>query len=491
MQHQNLNIILGPPGTGKTTKLLSLVESHLSEGIRPEHIGYLAFTKKAADEAAERAFIKFDYTKDDLPYFRTIHSLCFRQLNLKRSDVMTKTHYQELGEMLGLEVDGGTDMGEGQIFGMKTGDKLFFLENLSRVKQISLQMAYNKYNDDDVQWFELERLQRALVKYKEKRKIIDYTDMLVKCLNIKSFPKLRILFVDEAQDLSKIQWDIINEIGKDTEVIYIAGDDDQAIYRWAGADVDQFIGLEGTSTVLNKSYRVPTSIWELATKLSVRIKSRIPKEFKPREEKGEVRYYMDPEDVDLSKDSWYLLARNGYMLGQLENICIKNGYPFTIVGRRSPLNAEALQAIRFWTRLSKGESIVGSGIKLIYKYMVTRCPRGINPEGYYTISDFNLKPGIWHERLNKIDTKRREYYIMLLKRGEDLKKDPRIKISTIHGVKGGEADHVLIMTDIAPRTYREMHALPDDEIRVFYVAVTRAKKSLHIVQPNTNMAFDL
>ena len=167
----------------------------------------------AADEAAERAFIKFDYTKDDLPYFRTIHSLCFRQLNLKRSDVMTKTHYQELGEMLGLEVDGGTDMGEGQIFGMKTGDKLFFLENLSRVKQISLQMAYNKYNDDDVQWFELERLLRALVKYKEKRKIIDYTDMLVKCLNIKSFPKLRILFVDEAQDLSKIQWDIINEIG--------------------------------------------------------------------------------------------------------------------------------------------------------------------------------------------------------------------------------------------------------------------------------------
>ena len=200
---------------------------------------------------------------------------------------------------------------------------------------------------------------------------------------------------------------------------------------------------------------------------------------------------MDPEDVDISEGNWYLLARNGYMLNQLENICIKNGYPFTIVGRRSPLNAEALQAIRYWTRLSKGESIVGSGIKLIYKYMVTSCPRGINPEGYYIIKDFNLKPGIWHERLNKIDTKRREYYIMLLKRGEDLNKDPRIKISTIHGVKGGEADHVLLMTDIAPRTYREMHSLPDDEIRVFYVAITRAKNSLHIVQPNTNMYFDI
>ena len=491
MQHKNLNIVLGPPGTGKTTKLLNLVEQHLNEGIRPEHIGYLAFTRKAADEAAERAFAKFNYTREDLPYFRTIHSLCFQQLNLKRSDVMTKTHYQELGEMLGLEVDGGVDMGEGQVFGMRTGDKLFFLENMARVKQKDLKEIYNEYNDDDVNWFELERLSRALVSYKEKRKIIDYTDMLMKCLKVATFPKLRILFVDEAQDLSAIQWNIINEVGKETEVVYIAGDDDQAIYRWAGADVNQFIKLEGKSTVLNKSYRVPSSIWDLATKLSLRISSRIKKEFKPTEETGEVRWYMDPEDVDISQGTWYLLARNGYMLNQLENICIKNGYPFTIVGRRSPLSSEALQAIRFWTRLSKGESIVGSGIKLIYKYMVTRCPRGINPEGYYTISDFNLKPGIWHERLNKIDTKRREYYIMLLKRGENLDQDPRIKISTIHGVKGGEADNVMLLTDIAPRTYREMHSLPDDEIRVFYVAVTRAKKSLHIVQPNTNMYFDL
>ena len=219
MQHRNLNIILGPPGTGKTTKLIGLVEKHLTEGIRPEHIGYLAFTRKAANEAADRAFIKFDYGKDDLPYFRTIHSLCFHQLSLKRADVMGPTHYRELGDMLGLEVDGGATMDEGQIFGMKTGDKLFFLENLSRVQRVPLYDIFNKQDDDNISWFELERLSRALVSYKQKRKIIDYTDMLVKCLEQNIFPKLRILFVDEAQDLSKIQWDIINEVGKDTEIV--------------------------------------------------------------------------------------------------------------------------------------------------------------------------------------------------------------------------------------------------------------------------------
>ena len=47
------------------------------------------------------------------------------------------------------------------------------------------------------------------------------------------------------QDLSPLQWDVAHVIEKHSERIYCAGDDDQAIYRWAGADVDHFIGLNG------------------------------------------------------------------------------------------------------------------------------------------------------------------------------------------------------------------------------------------------------
>ena len=55
------NLVLGPPGTGKTTYLLNKVEQFFNAGIRPEKLGYVAFTKKAANEALSRAVEKFGY----------------------------------------------------------------------------------------------------------------------------------------------------------------------------------------------------------------------------------------------------------------------------------------------------------------------------------------------------------------------------------------------------------------------------------------------
>jgi len=66
-----MNIVLGPPGTGKTTKLLNLVEKYLSSGVAPDRIGYFAFTRRAATEAVERACLKFSFNKKQLPFFRT------------------------------------------------------------------------------------------------------------------------------------------------------------------------------------------------------------------------------------------------------------------------------------------------------------------------------------------------------------------------------------------------------------------------------------
>ena len=67
-------IVLGPPGTGKTTTLLDLVDDFLRAGTSIKKIGYFSFTKKAANEAITRAEKKFMIDQDNIPYFKTLHS---------------------------------------------------------------------------------------------------------------------------------------------------------------------------------------------------------------------------------------------------------------------------------------------------------------------------------------------------------------------------------------------------------------------------------
>ena len=67
--------------------------------------------------------------------------------------------------------------------------------------------------------------------------------------------------------------------------------------------------------------------------------------------------------------------------------------------------------------------------------------------------------------------------------GEKLNSSPRITLSTIHGVKGGEQDNVVLLTDLSRSTQRNYEQNPDDENRLFYVGATRTKNHLHIVKP--------
>ena len=77
------------------------------------------------------------------------------------------------------------------------------------------------------------------------------------------------------------------------------------------------------------------------------------------------------------------------------------------------------------------------------------------------------------------------------KNGEKLNAKPRIELSTIHAAKGGEADNVLLLTDLTQTTMNTYERNPDDENRLFYVGATRAKEELHVLLPQTTMHFKL
>ena len=94
--------------------------------------------------------------------------------------------------------------------------------------------------------------------------LVDYNDMILKFINSDASPKFDVVFIDEAQDLSLMQWNMAKTIWNKTQDSFIAGDDDQAIFRWAGADVDSFITQSGKLLNLTQTRRIPRAVHDFA-----------------------------------------------------------------------------------------------------------------------------------------------------------------------------------------------------------------------------------
>lgn len=272
--------IYGPPGTGKTTALLNKVDEALSNGVDPTHIGYFAFTRQAANEAVERACARFHLDKSQLPWFRTLHSFALRLSGIRQEQVMQPEHYKEVGIALGfnLDVEGSSLSGEDAFDLNKSSSPIVNLMNLARLRKIDLRQQYDE-SEISESWNTVKYVATALQEYKNRYQLFDFTDMLEVFVNESAqfCPRLAVTFVDEAQDLSPLQWDVAHVLEQNSERIYAAGDDDQAIYRWAGADVEHFINLNGGYEVLEQSYRVPASVHPMAERVVHRIKRRVPK----------------------------------------------------------------------------------------------------------------------------------------------------------------------------------------------------------------------
>ena len=204
-------LILGAPGCGKTTRLLNIVEEKLSAGIPPERIAYMSFTTKAVNEAVSRAEKKFGFGKKRLPFFRTVHSFCFRQTGASRSSVMGPAHYQDLARLLGIALTGYMDKeeGTGMPVGGSVGDQMLFADSLARSTGLTLKQTYDSLEYPDFSWHQLKQFSQALSKYKLDSGLMDFTDMLLQYLESGKAADVDVAIIDEAQDLSVVQWQVI------------------------------------------------------------------------------------------------------------------------------------------------------------------------------------------------------------------------------------------------------------------------------------------
>ncbi len=478
-------LILGGPGSGKTHTLLNVMEQEFTRGVSPARLAFVSFTRKAVHEAKDRAVSRFNLVPKDFVYCRTLHSLTLHASGLTRNDVMSDKHMVEFGKAVNCNFSG---KGDSNPFSGTRGDRGLSIDSYARSTCRPLREVWEQVGEG-TRWLWLKWLSDSLREYKRKNFLVDYTDMLTRYLEEGAPLDVDVAIIDEAQDLSPLQWQVTRKAFSRVERLYIAGDDDQCLYKWSGADVQYFLDLKvGETEVLPQSHRLPPEIHRYSQEVINRVQARYAKDFAPVPgRKGKVirHRYVSGVPVNTS-GTWLLLARNRMYLKQFERLAQEHGLVYATKGRKS-VSDDDINAIQDFEALRKGSQVSGTrangvlqkaGLKVKY-----------NKEARIGFKQLGLPDRLWHEVLEGIPFRKRVYYVTALRRGTDIRHEPRITIDTIHGVKGGEADNVALLTDMTTKTWQNYRRDPDDEWRCYYVGITRTKGDLHLVLPATNRGY--
>ena len=457
--------IYGPPGTGKTFRLIRRVNAYVRTGTPYHKIGYFAFTKKAAKEARERIGVD----EKQVPYFQTLHAFCFHLLNLNESDIMQPHHYEALGKKLNIRVNFNDKYNEEQTHFLTCNNPYFQMIQRSINKDIPLREEFNLNEHDrkDIDsWDTLKHIHINLQEYKTKMHLLDFNDLVKKVVNSKKFPKLKAIFIDEAQDLSPLQWQLYDKLKENCDDIYLAGDDDQAIFAWAGADVNRFIKEPANERVLRYSRRVSRAVQEQSQIAVSKIAGiRKHKEYLPRAQEGFASHINNLGQVDLTKGKWLILTRTkSNLLDIMKELKSKNIYYQSNKGKSFNVGIyNGAMAYTKWIREGKLEE---KEINDVREYI----PSGNwNPEKN------------WYD-IFVADQKEILYIRNIISGGEILSENARVWVSTIHAAKGGEEDNVILSLHQGSKVQKSIRLSidkQDEEHRVWYVGITRARNNLY------------
>ena len=488
--------VIGPPGTGKTQTLLDKVIEYKNAGTPLERIGYFAFTRKAAYEARDRFLEAFPHlTKKDIKHFRTLHSFAFRHLGLQEENVMQEEHYKTIGEECGLRIKYAT-YETNEFNGIFTSNSEYLsLINLASVRNISVldQLDRNEHLGK-IERDKIQVVAKHIEDYKNTYKLIDYNDMLNRFIDQiqlpdAKVPKFDVIFIDEAQDLSLLQWKMITALQPHTKDIYIAGDDDQAIFGWAGADVDSFINFDAVEIPLKQSKRVPLIVHQRALLRLDNIKlGRLEKPWNtPTSEEGTLQIFFSIDPINLSKGDWYILARTNDLLKPILKDLRRRGVYFETKDGRS-MSESLYRDILNWEKWKKGKELSTIEVQRLLERFNKKLKE--TEDKLFKLNDLKKEYELnsqlqWYDAFTEVTPNTKTYIRTMRSNGEDLRLKPRVKVLTLHSSKGGEATNVIILQNQTRNTIKgatKTIMKQDEEQRVWYVGLTRCSKNLFLIR---------
>ena len=292
-------LLLAVPGSGKTTVLVTRLGYMIyCKGIAPENILTLTYTVSATHDMAERFEKYFGAELRERLEFRTINGVCariiqyFGQLIGKDSFQLVTEEITTAG-MLSLifqQVE-GTYPTEGDIKDIRS--KITYIKNM----RLSAEHISELEEEAD---FQLSKIYKMYCEEMRKQGLMDYDDQMIYALNIlRRSPetlqyfqsRYRYICVDEAQDTSKIQHEIIALLAGGRENLFMVGDEDQSIYGFRAAYPKAMLSFEKNHSgakvlLMEENFRSNARIVEAADRFIQKNTMRHEKHMKAFREAG-------------------------------------------------------------------------------------------------------------------------------------------------------------------------------------------------------------
>ncbi|CAB4169017.1 UvrD-like DNA helicase, C-terminal [uncultured Caudovirales phage] len=536
--------IIGGAGTGKTTTILQKMELALDRlGGDPLRLGFASFTRAARSEAVSRASAAWGVSESLLSkegWFRTIHSTCFRCLGVSAGQLLagdSKADLEWISEAVGVKVQTITDEDTGAV--SYTGDPVasaalncwsFARSSLRPLQEV---VRRRRRVDDSVPDYAL--IVRMAERYETKKRLddrMDFNDLLAAFAGVSfsvmegvtpsssyrpELPEVSAWLFDEQQDASPLLDLVCKRLVSAPSVkwCYVVGDPFQAIYGFAGSNADCFLGWQVKKEMtMPKSYRCPTPILALGERCLRRMhRGYFDRGIEAADHAGSIGEVGAIDQLVAQvdpKQPWLLIARTKFQASRIAAEMHRQGKPVRwTTSPDGPTNrSRGLQALY---KLENGEPITGHdwkhatellpsngmlrpGVKETMLVRGTKkrfddederrhwdfiLPAELDKVGATPALRDAIVKGEWVRLVDHGDLWRRE----AKQYGPLLAAEPQCRVGTIHSVKGMEADNVAVLTTTAQKVAAGAEDCDqyDEECRIAYVAVTRTRKRLVVI----------